>query len=370
MNHQEKGQVLADLGKRSFHKFIYNKFRKHVGLPEIECTINDKMSQCVIPDEDLLEFLDIDFRWLFPQQTDIMILDEHSYRTPFGVLFKENDGGSYFALADAPMADMNDLEDIDEYNFWPDTAITGPYEGLVEKAKYLEKNTDYVIGLDGIRGGILQTAIELRGFNSFFIDLSLRKEYANKLLNKVLEVYKGYYTTYLNLVGKYGHVVFIQDDFGTQSSMLMSPEMWKEMVMPKEAELIRHLKKLAPYIKVIFHSDGCILPIISDMAETGVDILNPVQTSLDDFSDTHKLNAEYGGKICFHGGIDVQKVLPGAGPEEVRVEVNRRICDLGKGGGYIVTTCHNIGADIPVQNLKAMYDAIKEFKRYPLKRLA
>ena len=124
--------MLADLGKRSFHKFIYSRFRNYVGLPEIEHTIIDKMSQCVVPDEDLLELLDVDFRWLFPKWTEITVLDERSYRNAFGVLFKANDASSYFAVADAPMEEMHNLEDIENYTFWPDINVTSPYEGLTE----------------------------------------------------------------------------------------------------------------------------------------------------------------------------------------------------------------------------------------------
>lgn len=369
MNREERGKVLLDLGKRSFHKFVYNKFRAHVGLQQMEPVIVNKMSQCVVPDEDLLELLDVDFRWLYPAWTDIKEVDEHSYRSPFGVLFRENEEGAYFAVADAPMGTLNDPEDIDKYESWPDPNITSPYEHLVSQAEYLEKNSDYLIGLDGIRGGILQTAIELRGFNPFFVDLVINKEYVNVLLNKILDIYKGYYSTYLSMLGKYGDVIFVQDDFGMQSSMMMSPGMWREMIRPKEAELIRHIKALAPHIKVIFHSDGSILPIIGDLAEIGVDFLNPIQTSLEEFTNTYKLNSEYGECICFHGGIDVQKVMTESDPTDVRLDVNRRICDLGKNGGYVITTCHNINVDIPVENLKAMYDAIKEFRSYPLRRL-
>lgn len=140
--------------------------------------------------------------------------------------------------------------------------------------------------------------------------------------------------------------------------------------MPREAEIIKHIKELAPHVKVIFHTDGSVRPLLDDMIdEMNVDILNPVQTSVEELNDTAALNEDYGNRVSFHGAIDVQKVLVNMNPEEIRKEVNRRMCDLGKGGGYIVCTCHNVGHDIPPANIKAMYDAIHEFNFYPLKRI-
>jgi len=118
---------------------------------------------------------------------------------------------------------------------------------------------------------------------------------------------------------------------------------------------------------VLMHCDGAILPLVEDLIEIGVDILNPIQTVVNGFKDTSALKEEFGDRICFHGGIDVQQVLPNATPEEIRQEVARRIYDLGRSGGYIIAPCHNINVDIPVENTLAMFDAARELGRYPLK---
>jgi uroporphyrinogen decarboxylase len=223
-----------------------------------------------------------------------------------------------------------------------------------------------VIGADGIKGGVFQTSLELRGYEQLPMDFALNPEVAHALLKKVTEVYKEMYTHYLERVGEYIQIIYITDDFGSQNSLLLSPQMWEEFLKPYEAELIAHIKKLAPQVKLMFHTDGSVLPIIDGMIDMGVDILNPVQTSVEELSDTRALNDQYGDRICFHGAIDVQKVMVNAEPEEVREEVKRRICDLGRGGGYICSTCHNIGYDIPPENVKAMFEAAHEFGGYPL----
>lgn len=363
MNHEEVGRVLVDQGKQvgSIHKHAYPAIRAAMGLPEKPGKILDRMSQCVWSDEDLLEKWGVDFRWIVPNWVQVQEIDEGHYRNMFGTLFV--DSGKYFAIGDAPLREL-DLDAIKAYK-WPDASDPGVTEGLEAQAKYWYENTDYVIGADGIKGGILQTALELRGYDQFFMDLVLDPELAHWLLDKLTEIYMEFYTKYLGVVGKYCQLVYLTDDFGSQNSLLVSPDMWREFIMPREERLIRHIKSLAD-VKLMFHTDGSVFPIIGEMVRMGVDILNPVQTSVEELKDTAKVNALYGDRICFHGAMDVQQVLTNATADEVRNEVRRRIRDLGSGGGYILATCHNINVDIPPENLKTMYEAAKEFGTYPL----
>jgi uroporphyrinogen decarboxylase len=367
MEHREAGRVLVDQGKQvgSIHKSGYAKIRTIMGLPAKEPVILDRMSQCVISDEDLLEAWGIDFRWLEPHWVQIEDIDDKSYRNLFGVLFR--DSGDYFSVADAPLKEKV-IGDIASYP-WPDLHDPQMFSGLREKAKRLYEETDYVIGADGIKGGIFQTSLELRGYDQLYMDFILEPDFAHKLLDTVTDCYKQMYTDYMREVGEYIQLVYITDDFGSQNSLLMSKKMWEIFLKPREAELISHIKSLAPQAKLMFHTDGSVLPLLDGLIEIGVDILNPVQTSVKELSDTASLNAAYGEKIAFHGAIDVQNVMVNASPEEIRCEVNRRICDLGTGGGYIIATCHNIGYDIPPENVAAFYHAVKEFSVYPLKRL-
>ena len=112
-------------------------------------------------------------------------------------------------------------------------------------------------------------------------------------------------------------------------------------------------------------TDGTLVDVIEDVIEMGVDVLNPVQTSAMGM-DTYVLKEKYGDRLSFHGAIDVQQVLPSSTPEEVKYDVAKRIYDLGRGGGYILSPCHNIGADVPPENIVAMFEAAQIYGRYPL----
>jgi uroporphyrinogen decarboxylase len=146
--------------------------------------------------------------------------------------------------------------------------------------------------------------------------------------------------------------------------MMISPATFRSLVKPRIKELIDHIKGQAD-VKFMYHTDGTVAPVVDDIIDMGVDILNPIQTSALGM-DTDVLKEMYGDRICFHGAIDVQMMLPFSTPEEVRYDVAKRIYHLARGGGYILAPCHNIGSDVPPVNVEAMYEAAQEYGRYPL----
>ncbi len=371
INHEQPEKVLVDMGKQvgSLHKFEYAKLKEHLGSPEWmqnDNNILDKMGQTVHPDEELLQHFDIDFRWVIPHWVGVKGSDksgQKGYYDMWGSRFDYMD--DYYAFMEAPLKNATSLEDIENYD-WPDPNNPAMFEGLREQAKYWYEHTDYVIGADGIKGGILQSCLWIRGYEQFFMDLAGNKEFAEALLDKVLELFKQMYTNYFNEVGEYVQLVYITDDVGTQNSLLVSPRMFRKTIKPKFEVFIDYLKRLAPHVKVMYHTDGSVLPLIGDFVEMGADILNPIQTSTKGLDDTKALKEQFGEQIAFHGAIDVQKVLPNATPEAVKQEVARRIRDLGPNGGYICAPCHNLSYDIPPENVAALFEAAKKFGQYPL----
>ena len=364
MNHEPVDRVLIDMGKQvgALHKFEYQKLYEHLGKPEWmknHDVILDKMAQSIVPDEGLLQKFGVDFRWLIPNWVGVEPFEKNGrrgYIDMWGTTFSEME--DYFAITGTPLAEGT-FEELDSHN-WPNPDDPEMFEGLAGQAKYLYENTDYVIGMDGIKGGILQTCLWLRGYDKFFLDLAMNKEYADALLNKVLDLYCRMYTNYYREVGQYGQIVYITDDLGTQVSLLMSPKMFREQVKPKFKAFNDHLKSLGD-AKIMFHSDGAIDPLMEDLIEIGVDILNPVQTSTKGLENTLELKEKYGDRLAFHGAIDVQQIMPNATVDELKKEVARRIHDLGENGGYIVAPCHNIGYDIPVENVVALFEAAQEY---------
>lgn len=143
---------------------------------------------------------------------------------------------------------------------------------------------------------------------------------------------------------------------------MMSPEMFREFIKPRRKELNTVINELAPKAKVFHHSCGSITKIIDDLIDTGVDILNPVQP-LAVGMDSFKLKKDFGDRICFHGGIDGQKALPGS-KELLEKEIKTRIDAFAPGGGYIIAPTSNFQDDTPLENIFFYIDCVKKYGQY------
>jgi uroporphyrinogen decarboxylase len=369
MNHEEPERILVDYGKHigSFHVNAYEEIKKALGV-ETETKILDRMAQNVVLDEEVCQRLGIDFRWLIPNWVgveDVEIDGVAGYIDMWKTPHKWTDVGQYYAIHSSPLNQENlTIEDIENFE-WPkpDPAM---FTGLAEQAKYWYENTDYVVGADGIKVGILQTGSQIRGYDKLFLDFALNPELAHALLDKISVTINEMYRQYMKVVGPYVQVVTITDDQGTQNSLMVSPKMFRKFIKPRLKSLIDTIKETAD-VKVLMHCDGAITKIILDLIEIGVDILNPIQPVVKDMGDTKALKDEFGDKICFHGSMDVQQVMVNSTEDEIRKEVKLRINDLGRNGGFIIAPCHNINVDITIENTLAMFEEAKKVGQYPLK---
>jgi uroporphyrinogen decarboxylase len=166
----------------------------------------------------------------------------------------------------------------------------------------------------------------------------------------------------LSKIGKYVDIVKIGDDLGMQSSLIISPQMYREMVKPRQARVVEAIKNMGP--KVLLHSCGAVRPIIDDFIDIGLCGLNPVQISAVGMIPA-ELKAEFGDRIVFWGGgIDTQIVLPKGTPEEVKAEVKKNMNIFKEHGRYVFAPVHNIQHDVPVRNVIAMYEAYLENRDY------
>jgi uroporphyrinogen-III decarboxylase len=150
-------------------------------------------------------------------------------------------------------------------------------------------------------------------------------------------------------------MVWLGDDVGMQNAMLISPKMWRRFLKPRMANFIAELKAINPDVKVAYHSDGQIYPIIPDLIEIGLDVLNPIQPAS---MDPARLKKEYGDKLCFWGTIDEQHTLPFGSADDVRTEVIERLNTIGRDGGLILGPTHSIQLDTPLENFWAMIETI------------
>jgi len=155
-------------------------------------------------------------------------------------------------------------------------------------------------------------------------------------------------------------VVLSGTDFGTQKGPFCSPATYRDLYKPFHKRLNDWVHDNTIW-KTFIHSCGGIDPLIPDMIDAGFDILNPVQCSAEGM-EPRDLKSEYGDDLVFWGGgVDTQKTLPFGTPQEVRAEVLSRLEVFAPGGGFVFNTTHNIQPKTPIENLLAMFQALKDF---------
>jgi uroporphyrinogen decarboxylase len=282
----------------------------------------------------------------------------------WGVRWELEPRGMYYSpsYVNMPLAAAK-LDDIATY-VWPDVTNRDRFAGLKEQARHLREHTPYA--LVGNIGTVLNELIyNMRGLENWMMDLAADQDLAHALLRQVTNLMVAAAEAFLAAVGEYLDVFIIADDIGSQNSPLMSPGLYRRMVKPYHAEIIAAVKARTR-AKVFYHSCGNIRPLIGDLVDIGVDILNPIQVSASEMGDTARLKREFGERLSFCGAIDTQQVLPSGSPQEVRAEVRRRISDLGPGGGYICAAVHSIQPDVAPENIVAMFEETRAFGRYPL----
>jgi len=367
MNHEQPDRLLLDMGKHigSIHRRAYVKLKEHLGDDSMvnENLILDRMAQTVVPDESLLQRFDIDFRWVVPNWVQVTEREDvPGYIDMWGVPYKATEDWDHCVVDGAPMR-LATIETLGDFQ-WPDPNDPKQFAGLRERAKDLYENTDFVVGADAIKAGVLMNSLQMRGYDQFFMDLAIDVPFAEALMDRILHTLKEMWSRYMDAVGEYVQIAYVTDDLGSQSSLLISPRMFRQLLKPRMKELHDHIKSCAD-VKLMFHTDGAVLPLVDDFLEMNVDILNPVQTSVSGLEDTFALKESFGDRLSFHGAMDVQQMMPNATTEELEDEIARRIYDLGRNGGYILAPCHNIGHDIPPENIVTLFEKARELGNDP-----
>jgi uroporphyrinogen decarboxylase len=264
------------------------------------------------------------------------------YTTPFGT-------GHYTEIVRHPLAEDSA---IDSYRA-PDPSRDALYE---PSRRVIEQfGTEYWI--TGVTvTTIFETAWALRGLDKLLMDFVLDPD----LAERILDIPFTYHLEAARRLVKLGvDMIWIGDDVGTQKGMLISPGMWRRFFKPRMARFIAEVKRLNPRVKVAYHSDGMIEPIIGDLIEIGLDVLNPVQPAC---MDPAEIKRGFGDKLCFWGTIDEQRTLPFGTPGDVRSEVATRLQTIGRGGGLILGPTHHVQLDTPIENLMALVDAVKTIR--------
>jgi len=200
----------------------------------------------------------------------------------------------------------------------------------------------------------------IRGWGKFYPDFVNNLEMLTYLMDRFIDLKLAYWDVALRNVGELVDVVLESDDLGGQLGMLISPDMYRRVCKPRHKRIFDFIKARTN-AKIFLHSCGSIRDVIPDLIEIGLDILNPVQVGAAHMS-SRELKKEFGSELTFWGGlVDTQGVFASGTPDQVRDEVRRRIEDLAPGGGFVAAAVHNVQANVPPENIVAMWETLHEY---------
>ncbi len=395
--HKEPDRVPIDLGSigpSGISAIAYNKLCEYLGI-KCSCRIFDVYQQIVIPDEPVLKRFNVDLKAILPRvdkwreerlaDSSIcyvpdkwrpVILPDGSKIAYDGdiVVAKMPYKGYYFDHVYRPLEDAT-IEDLDDFvwpapfSFYklPDVNNLDIYlNGLEEEAKYWSQNSNYAL-VGNFGGSIYEAATGLMGYERFLVDIVKNRKFVEKLLDKLVKVNIEYAKRYLDRVVDYVDIIMVGgEDIGMQSGLEINPELYREIVKPRQKKLWQFIKENSKAYLVV-HCCGSISEVIDDFIEMGIDAINPVQVSAANM-DSKMLKSKFGNKITFWGGgCDTQRALPGGTPKDVEEEVKRRIKDFAPDGGFIFNQVHIIQPNISPENIISLFDSAYKYGKYPIR---
>lgn len=268
------------------------------------------------------------------------------------------DAGYYSEMVEHPLAAARRVADVAAFPF-PDPLAPGRFD-LARRVAERYGATHYLCG--DLECTVFEGSWYLVGMEKFLLDFSTEEDYVFELMDRVMEYAIGVGRELLALGAD---MIWVGDDVGMQQGMLISPESWRRHIKPRLRQVIAAFQAVKPDVHIAYHGCGSYAPIIPELLEIGVDVLNALQPNAAGM-DLGPLKSRYGGKASFFGGLDTQGVLPFGTEDEVEAEVRRVIRAAGRGGGLIVAGAHNLQPDVSVAKVLRLFDTLRRFGRYPL----
>ena len=366
--HNEPDRVPLALGGGSYGLVddLYLRLVKQLNLDEPVAPFRTGHSISYM-DDRLLERLGTDLRYcwpgLLPNSPVTPGEDEDTFYDSYGQVWKR--AFPYYYAGEGILRDAWSINDIESRIRWPDLSDPRWTQGVAKRAQRLREETDYFVVMRMVAShGPFQTACDLRGTESFLMDMALNPEFAHALLEKVTTAIEGLLKITMQAGGRYFDMIELPgDDYAGNTNLLMSPVMFRTFIKPCLERLVRVIKEHNPDTKVMLHSDGAITKLLPDIISLGVDVIHPLEPL--GATDIPTVKKNFGGQVTFLGGIDISHAMPGT-REDVIAETKLRISQLASSGGYILAPSNHLQADVPPENVVTLFETARECGRYPI----
>ncbi len=257
--------------------------------------------------------------------------------------------GTYEEIGQCPLAEATTVAELKSHP-WPEPDWWD-FSPLPDAIRQLDGDQEYHLRYRA--GSVFETAWQLRGMEQFLTDLALCPALPAYIMDRLSDVTAELTRRVLAVAGDRLDMVYFYDDIATQNSLMISKETWRRHIRPHHARIVEVAR--AHYKKVMYHCDGAVRPLIPELIDMGVDLLNPIQVCARGMDPT-QLKRDFGDRLSFHGGIDIVRTLSGGSREDIERDVRDSIETLGAQGGYILAGTHHIQADTPLRNVLRTYD--------------
>ena len=368
INHLEPDRVPLALGGGPYGLVddLYLRLVEHLrlGAPTAPFRSGHSISYM---DDRVLERLGTDLRYcwpgLLPNSPIFPGADPDTSYDSFGQVWKR--ALPYNYVGKGLLEEHDSLDDIERLVRWPDLSDPRWTAGVAERAQALREGTDYFIVMRMVAShGPFQTACDLRGTENFLTDLALRPDYAQALLDRVTAALEGLLRLAIRAGGRWFDMIELPgDDYAGNQGPMISPAMFRRFIQPCLARLVAAVREDQPDMRIMLHSDGAITRLLPDIIALGVDVIHPLEPL--PATDIPAVKAEFGRQVTFLGGIDISHAMPST-RAAVEADVRRCLRDLAPGGGYILAPSNHLQADVPAENVIALYETAARLGAYPI----
>jgi uroporphyrinogen decarboxylase len=401
LNHEQPDRIAVDFGghrSSGIAAIAYAKLKKALGISTGDIYVYDVIQQLAIVESEVLDVAgadvielgraycrnDSDWQdWVLPDGTPCMIpafINIEQRGADWFLLSRDGidlgvmkKGCLYFEQVYWPWVDRNpqtqdfsDIEDAFAHNMWSAAPTPGGHipltgEGcreLARGARRLRDSTDKaIVGIFG--GNIFEAPQFLYRIDNYLMHLGMFPDACERLSQALTDFYLSRMGKWLAAVGPYIDVMLFGDDLGGQNGPLISPDMYRRIFKPWHGRLWRKARELAPHVNVHLHCCGGVEPLLNDLIDAGLQSSNPVQISCAGMDPRH-LKDTYGQRFTFWGGgCDTRHILPNGTPDEIHKHVQETCSIWRPQGGFVFQQVHNILANVPAENIIAMFEAVK-----------
>jgi uroporphyrinogen decarboxylase len=251
-----------------------------------------------------------------------------------------------------PLQGIEELEKIKSYPFPKFDEGDGSLQrSLVEKL-----HTRGLAAVGNMQMTIWETAWYLRGMEDLMMDMMGEEPAAAFILDTVTDQAIIRAVSY---AGAGADIVYLGDDIGMQSRIMMSVELYRSWLKPRLKKVIDAAKAINPDLIIMYHSCGYVIPFIDDLIDAGVDVLNPIQPESMDYRE---VVAAFEDRLSFHGCIGTQRLMPFGTPDEVRTAVKECLDSMGPRGGMLAAPTHVLEPEVPWENILAYAEACRAYR--------